>query len=195
VKHVSFESIVIIGDGPIGLMQLMLLRIYFPLKKITVIGKVNHRLESAKELGADFVYNLSNEDISKESVKIKSLLDNKGPNLIFISNNNPKSIDLAINFVNKNGVIVIFSGMKGEKVTTKDNSLKIDANYIHYNQITVFGSFSSNPFDFVEAIEMVKAGKVKLSRLITHKFSLDKLQDALITTENFLGLKAVINRF
>ncbi|MDP8906723.1 MAG: hypothetical protein M3M88_04315 [Thermoproteota archaeon] len=37
------------------------------------------------------------------------------PNLVLVSNNNPNSVNLASKFVNKNGKIMIFSGIKKEE--------------------------------------------------------------------------------
>ncbi len=53
VKNLEFDSVIIIGDGPIGLMQLLLIKKILN-KNVTIIGKIPHRLESAKKLGADF---------------------------------------------------------------------------------------------------------------------------------------------
>ena len=143
----EFDSVIIIGDGPIGLMQLLLIKKILN-KNVTIIGKVPHRLESAIKLGADFtlLINDKNNDDNINNIfeKYKKLIKNTSsefsPNLIFISNNNANSLNLALKLVNKNGLVIIFSGIKNQKA---DNNgiINIDPNFIHYNQISIFGKF------------------------------------------------------
>jgi threonine dehydrogenase-like Zn-dependent dehydrogenase len=58
-----------LGDCPIALMLLMLLRKYFLDNEIRVVGKVEHGLDMAKKLGADTVFKFNeqtNNDDDKE---------------------------------------------------------------------------------------------------------------------------------
>jgi L-iditol 2-dehydrogenase len=95
----------------------------------------------------------------------------------------------------KNGKIIVFSGIKGKNDSLYDPQSIIDPNLIHYNQISVHGSFSSRPENLREALNLVKTGEVKLKDLITYTFSLVNINEAIITVESFMGLKLVINRF
>ena len=113
IKSMDFESVIILGDGPIGLMQLMLLKRHFPGIRITIVGKIKHRLEMAIRLGADRIYEINNdnnsEPISKQFIELD---DKKSPNLIFVSNNNIESLQIAYKLANKNGQVILFSGIK-----------------------------------------------------------------------------------
>lgn len=209
IKHFEFDSVIIIGDGPIGLMQLMLIKKLFN-KHVTVVGKVPHRLESAKKMGADIVisaddiYNNDNKSIVKEQV-IKYNEGRYSPNLVFISNNNPSSLNLALQLVNKNGYIVIFSGIKNpqqqrqpqqqQPVNYDENIMNIDPNFIHYNQVSIIGSFSSNPKDLSDAMNIINSGEIDLKSLVSQKFSLFKIKDAFIAAERYTGFKSIINTF
>ena len=198
VKSKNFDSIVILGDGPIGLMQLMLLKKYFPKKKVIIVGKIEHRLQMALRLGADRVYDIeSNNNFEHISVLHKEINDKQSPNLIFISNNNNKSLIDAFRLANKNGKIVIFSGLKDSKSESNSvtSSPVIEANPIHYNQITVTGSFSSTPQNLNQAMELINSDGIRIKDLITNTFELQKLDDALKNSESFQGLKSIINRF
>ncbi len=197
VKDLEFDSVIILGDGPIGLMQLTLLKKFNNNIRITVVGKIRHRLEKAKELGADHVLLLDKNDVGNDLRKIREMNDERfSPNLVLVSNNNPNAVKLAFEFVNKNGKIMIFSGIKKEEKNT-DNRIEIDIdpNFIHYNQVSVFGSFSSNPNNFVEAMDLVKSEQINLKELITHKFSLNRINEAIHISESFLGLRSTINGF
>ena len=197
VKDFTFESAIILGDGPIGLMQSMLLKKYFPNTKAAVCGKVQHRLNSARIIGADVTY-LINEEIPEEEhiQNIRSISGRSSPNLVFVSNNNPASVGVAAKLVNKNGRIVIFSGIKKKNNTAITNGpIDIDANFIHYNQVSIHGSFSSNPENLHEAMDMVRRKEINLRPLVTSTYFLEDLSRALETAESFNGLKSVINKF
>jgi len=175
IKNLEFDSVIIIGDGPIGLMQLLLIKKILS-KNVTIIGKIPHRLELAKKLGADFTLSINDknndDNINNIFEKYKKLIKNTSsefsPNLIFISNNNANSLNLALKLVNKNGVVIIFSGIKNQKAD--DNGMiNIDPNFIHYNQISIFGSFSSTPKDINEAMNLINSKQIDIKELITKK--------------------------
>jgi L-iditol 2-dehydrogenase len=199
IKNFDFESAIILGDGPIGIMQLLLLKKVNPKRKIIVCGKVPDRLKSALQMGADQTYLISEEKgdgMHVDIEKIKESVNSESPNLVFVSNNNPLSVISASMLVNKGGKIVIFSGIK--KGTIQNKQLvanNIDYNYIHYNEIGVHGSFSSNPENLNEAMKLLNGNEIDLRPLINNKFSLFEIEKAFELTESFNGLKSVINRF
>lgn len=196
INPTSFESVVILGDGPIGLMQLMLLKKYFPKMRVIICGKIKHRLDSAHRLGADWIYLIDEKKSEYENIKIlKELSGSISPNLIFISNNNPSSVGLAAKLVNKGGKIIIFSGIKKSSSIGSSGLINIDPNLIHYNQVSLHGSFSSNPENLEQAMNLVHTKEIKLNDLITNIFSLEEIENALRTAESFEGLKSIINKF
>lgn len=196
VKDFEFESAMILGDGPIGIMQLLLLKKINSKRHITVCGKIPHRLEAALQLGADRSYQLTDkeENMQVDIENIKKFAKSESPNLIFVSNNNPLSVILASKLVNKGGKIVLFSGIKNG---TAKNELtnNIDYNYIHYNEIGVYGTFSSNPENIKEAMILLNHNRIDLKPLINNKLSLFEIEKALKMAESFVGLKSVINEF
>ncbi|TVP41698.1 alcohol dehydrogenase catalytic domain-containing protein [Candidatus Nitrosocosmicus arcticus] len=196
VKDMEFESAIIFGDGPIGLMQLMLLKRFLKIS-VTMIGKIKHRLETAKKLGADLVI-LSDDDseLSNGLNQIKEINGRFSPNLIFISNNNPGCIKSALKLVNKNGRIILFSGFKNKLYhQKKSSSINIDPNFLHYNQVSISGSFSSNPVNLKEAMDLVDSREIDLHSLISNTYSIDKIKEAFNTSESFIGIKSIINDF
>jgi len=194
IKFQNFDSIIILGDGPIALMQLMLLKIHFPRIDITVVGKVDHRLEMAKEIGCELIINISNDNSDFVSSLKRTPREIQSPNLILISNNDPSSVNLAFELVNKMGTIMIFSGIKhtsGSNIQTN----AIDPNDIHYKHISLLGSFSSTPATMDEAVKLLKARKIRLSGLITSTYPISDIQDAFLAAESYTGFKSVINKF
>jgi L-iditol 2-dehydrogenase len=196
IKSYNFESAIILGDGPIGIMQLMLLQKYFPKLKVGVCGKVEHRLKTAHQMGANMTYFIEDDQKNEENIKtIKKFCGSSSPNLIFVSNNSPSSINLASSLANKAGRIVLFSGIKKVENTNEFESTNIDSNLIHYNQVSIHGSFSSIPANLKEAMNLVQRKEIKLKDLISETFSLEGIHDAIRQAESFKGFKSVINKF
>ena len=196
VRDLEFGSAIIFGDGPIGLMQFMLLKRFLNIN-VAMIGKIKHRLETAKKLGADLVIlSGGDEKLSNIINQIREINGKFSPNLIFISNNNPDCIKHALKLVNKNGRIILFSGFKNKTYSEKKfTSCTMDPNFLHYNQISISGSFSSNPINFKEAMSLAESREIDLRTLITNTYSIDRIREAFSASESFTGIKSIINNF
>jgi L-iditol 2-dehydrogenase len=71
----------------------------------------------------------------------------------------------------------------------------LDANWLHYNQISITGTFSSTPKMLCEATRIAAEKTIDLSTIVTHKYSLSEIEKAIEVTEKYSGLRAVINKF
>jgi L-iditol 2-dehydrogenase len=179
------RDIVIIGDGPVGLIHLQISKLYGG--RTIVIGKIQSRIDQAMNLGARTAFLDQSMD---ESVKnIMELTDNIGASIVIVATSSPEAADLAFRIVGKNSKISFFAGMP------KDKIMSVDPNWIHYNQITISGSFSSTPTMARQAIKLVEQRRVDLTKIISHKFSIFEIEKALATTKKFQGLRSVINSF
>ena len=70
-----------------------------------------------------------------------------------------------------------------------------DANWLHYNQVSIIGTFSSLPPVLEEAARIASERIVNLSEIVTHRYSLAEVEKAFHATETYSGLRAVINKF
>ena len=158
------RDIVIIGDGPVGLIHLQISKLYGG--RTIVIGKIQSRINQAMNLGARTAFLDQSMD---ESVKnIMELTDNIGASIVIVSwaTSSPEAADLAFRIVGKNSKIRLFR----RNAKRKDHAGVI-LNWIHYNQITIFRSFSSTPTMARQAIKLVEQRRVDLTKIISHKFS------------------------
>jgi L-iditol 2-dehydrogenase len=71
----------------------------------------------------------------------------------------------------------------------------LEANWLHYNQISVLGAFSSTPAMLNEAASLAAEKIIDLSKIVTHQYSLEQIKNAMLLTERYDGLRAVINDF
>jgi L-iditol 2-dehydrogenase len=72
----------------------------------------------------------------------------------------------------------------------------LDANWLHYNQVSITGTFSSTPSMLQQAAKVAaEKTTIDLSKIVTHRYPLAEIEQAMVATEKYHGLRAVINRF
>jgi L-iditol 2-dehydrogenase len=198
----SKTIVMVIGDGPIGLLHLQILKRLYNARTI-LVGKIPQRIEIANSLGADKTVTLSSADDSDDgksnkdniygtNTAIKKILDfanGVGVNVIIIATSNPEALGFALKTAGKGSIINIFAGFRS------DNLISLDPNWLHYNQISITGSYSSTPNSLQQAVRLASHEIINLSRMITHRYSLTEIEEAMQATEEYHGLRAVINDF
>ncbi len=170
------EKILIIGTGPVGLLFLQVLKAMDV--DVAVLGRNRHKLELAKALGADEVYNSHENPIKfTDGFGFDSVVECTGQKEIWL-----KSID----YLRKGGVSLLFGGLKA------GTEVCYDAGRLHYDEITLKGAFHYTPEDVKEAADLIKSGKLKLKELISEKFSLSEISKAFEKLSRGEGIKYLI---
>jgi L-iditol 2-dehydrogenase len=187
------NSVVIIGDGPMGLIHLQLFK-RLSGSRVAIVGKVPLRMEKARAMGADTVLAYNHETVADildfagaSSSSFGSGGD--GADLVVIATSNPVAFELATKVSARNSKINLFAGMPSGQ------TFLLDANWLHYNQISVTGTFSSTPKILKEATRIAADKTIDLSTIVTHRYSLPEIEKAIDVTEKYRGLRAVINKF
>lgn len=179
------ENAVVIGAGYMGLLHLRLLKIY-PVSKVIASDINEYRMKKAEESGADHVIDASKIDVAK----IKEMT-NGGADIVIVATANPKAMTQAVEIARRNGRISFFGGTA---LVPFDTSIRLDTNLVHYNGLTITGTYSSTvPDQFVAATSLIAGSKVPLTGLNTHKFKFEQVQEVLKLTQESMGLRAVIN--
>jgi L-iditol 2-dehydrogenase len=120
---------------------------------------------------------------------VRDFTGEAGAGIVVISTSNPAAFEFATRIAGKNSKIDVFAGMPDRQV------FSLDANWLHYNQISITGTFSSTPSLMQEAAKIATEKTVDLSRIITHQYSLAEIEKAMRVTEKYEGLRVVINSF
>lgn len=182
------SSVVIIGDGPMGLLHLQLFK-RLSGSRVAIVGKVPLRMEMARAMGADAVLAYDPEKTVADIHDFAGASSGGGADLVVIATSNPVAFELATKVSARNSKINLFAGMP------RGQTLLLDANWLHYNQISVTGTFSSTPKILKEATRIAADKTIDLSTIITHRYSLPEIEKAIDVTEKYRGLRAVINKF
>jgi L-iditol 2-dehydrogenase len=197
VRKNERNRVAIIGDGPIGLLHLQLIK-RLDGAKAMVIGRIPQRIQKAKTMGADatalFATDKNHNDIKEIRENVLDFTCGIGFNTIIVATSNLAALDFATKIASKNSRISIFAGIP----KSSDRSLgsfSLDPNLLHYNQISITGSFSSTPNMLREAARLASNNEIDLSKIISHKYPLRDINEAMLATERYRGLRVIINKF
>ena len=155
------KSVLVLGSGISGLLHIQLAK---TLGAISIIATdINdYRLDSAMKFGANAVIN------AKDDVPNR-LLDNLGKkaDLVILSTGAKNAIHQALNSVDRGGTILFFAPTKPEI------DVGIPLWELWKNGITLTTSYAASPSDLTLAMELIRAGKINVKDMITHKFGLE----------------------
>jgi L-iditol 2-dehydrogenase len=177
------DTVLIIGDGPIGCLHIEVARAR-GASKIIMVGLT--RLQIVTKFEPDYLINAATQDPVAEVLKIT---DGLGADVAIIANPVAKTQEQGVEAVRKRGKVVLFGGVpKTNPMTT------LNSNIIHYNELTVMGAFSYPAYMHEMALRVIRDGHINAKQYITKIVSLEHLVDEGIkAAEAGEALKVVIN--
>ena len=176
----SPEFLVIVGAGGLGLMGVQIAKA-ITNAKIICVDLDDSKLETAKEMGADFVVNSKDPETSQ---KIISICNDKGADSVVDFVNAPPTAKLGISVLRKRGNLVLVGLFGG--------SMELSLVTIPLKSITIQGAYTGNYDDMVELLDLTRKGTI--NPIITKRYTLDEANTALedLKARKILG-RAVIN--
>lgn len=172
------DIVVIAGMGPLGLCMLQVAKMKSPVKLIALDVR-EERLSVAERLGADMVINVAKEDAVKT---IKQITGGYGCDAYIEATGHPSAIIQGLGMLRKLGRMVVFGVFK--EPATVDWSIIGDR-----KELDIYGSHLG-PYCYPLAIEYISKGKVKVDKIVTHKFPLSEFKKAFEYSEK--GLEGAI---
>lgn len=163
------DSVLIIGQGSIGLALTQLARLY-GAKKIITTDLYTFKSELSEKLGADFSFKTNDPKLSD---KIRGCNEGNFPNKCFIAVESLDAVKQGLNLVSPGGEIIFVFDKIAEK------NLSIDPNIISNKEIDIIGSYSSDYSLHEETANLIFNKKIKSKDMITHIFSLEELPKAI----------------
>lgn len=178
------NSICIIGAGPAGCMMIQLAR-HWGVIEVIIAQRSRHRLELAKKFGADYYIWTQEEELIK---RVMEITEGLGVQRVFTACASPAVHEDAVEIVSQKGWINLFGGLPKNA-----RNISIKSNDIHYKEAVLTGSHGSVPRQHKIALSMIAKGYVNIEELITHHFTLDQIEEAILANENREGLKVMVN--
>lgn len=177
------DTVAVIGAGPIGIMHAELARSR-GAGKVFLINRSMPRLDRARSLGYDAYISSQQGDAVQQ---VLELTGGMGANVVIVTAGSEAAMQMGLAMTGKMGKVCFFAGLPKDKP-----QVTIDANFLHYRQITVYGTFSSAPRHNALAIEMIRSGKLNVDYLLTHAVSLQHINKGLELVEKQAGMRVAV---
>lgn len=167
------QTVVVIGSGISGLLHIMLAKA-LGAGRIIATDIDKKRLEMAKKLGAEAVFNAT------DNVPIRIRESNSGrlADLVIVCAGVMSAFKQALKSVDKGGTVLCFA------TSNLGEDLPVPINEFWRNEIKLMPSYGNAPIDAIEAIELIRAGRISVEKLISHKLPLSEIQEGFIMAAN-----------
>lgn len=169
------ERVAVIGAGPIGLAQMMLAKASGA--DVLITDMVPHALDLARALGADEVVNSAEADPVE---RVMEWTGGLGVDLAFEcagGTSMAETLDQATRMARRGGRVVIVGGFDKGPV-----SVPLEWQRIQMSEISLIPSASFAMWDIRpeqgQVLDMIAKGRLDVRKLVTHRFPLDRINEA-----------------
>ena len=177
------QSVLIIGSGIAGLLHIQLARA-LGTGCLVATDITDYRLEAARQLGADAAIP-AKEDLPS---RLRQVNQGRLADLVIVCTGATSAIAQALQSVERGGTILFFAP------TTPGVTIPISVNDLFWrNDITLTTSYAASPADYTTALELIRAHRVDINRMITHRLGLaDAGSGFQLVTEAQNSIKVII---
>lgn len=170
------QTVCVIGGGAIGLIMLQLAKLSGAARLILSEPNAKRR-EAAKALGADETVDPTDPEQFAGAAESADVV-------VECVGNNP-AVQSAFAFAKKGAVIVLFSVPKPEA------QFPLPLFDVYKKELTIKGSFV-NPDTHHRAVELINAGRLDFGPIITHRYPLAELSEAIAAQSGSESIKVVV---
>ena len=187
------SRVVVQGCGPIGLICIAVLRT-MGIENIVAVDGEDKRLEFAREMGANAVVNFKNhQGIEALAQGVKDAFGGYFADFAFQCTGSPVAHSNIYKFIRNGG------GLCELGFFINGGDAQINPHFdICSKEITTVGSWVYTLRDYATTFDFLKRAKgigLPIEKLITHKYPLEQINEALVTNLKMEGLKiAIVNR-
>jgi threonine dehydrogenase-like Zn-dependent dehydrogenase len=163
-------NVLVLGDGPFGIMVTRLCQSYRPAKTI-LTGRHDFRLGMAPP-GVITLNEQRSENITADVMKA---VDNEGIDSAILCVASNQALDTAVSVLRSRGTVSVFAGTNGPA--------SVDLFRLQVKELNICGS--CNDMDYLDrALGLLCDPTLKLGEVITHVFSFEQWQEAFAQAEN-----------
>jgi L-iditol 2-dehydrogenase len=177
------DTVAILGAGPIGCLHANLARVR-GVRRIILADLRPERLRLAGAFGADVLIDASAEDVGE---RVFAETDGLGASVVIIAAPSHRAQEQGVAMAAKRGRVNLFAGLP-----KTDPFIQLDANLVHYRELSIVGSYGSRPVHNRLALELLASGCIRASALIGLVLPLDRVLDGLTAVEQGTVLKVVV---
>lgn len=175
------ENVLVIGGGTIGQIMLQLARIA-GAAKVILSEPVETRRKLALDLGADAAIDPIREHLN---TRLQEILGCEGADVVIECVGNPLTSAQAIDAAARCGRVMLFG------VPNPEAMLQTAMYPIFQKELTIMGSFV-NPDTHSRAVALLASGQLNLKPLITHRFPVSGLEEAIRMQTSDTSIKVLV---
>ena len=180
-----FSRVVVIGTGGVGINSLQGAA-FAGAHPIIAVDVLDAKLEMAKQFGATHTVNAGQSDAVEA---VKKMTGGRGADFVFITVASIAAIKQGIAMCGARGLTVIVGVAAG-----KDNLLLTAGDFMRMERMLTgcfMGSFNLK-LGIPRLIELYQSGRLKLDELVTARYPLERINDAIASTERGEVIRNVI---
>ena len=161
------DVVLVQGQGPIGLIFTMLLK----LKGCTIVttDTIPTRLELSKKCGAHYALDPRTNDVV---AKLKELTAGRGADMVFVATAAKGLVEEAVRCTRPGAKIMLFAQ------TSDKERIELSGASICVGERSLLGSYSASVELQAESARLVFSGDLPVNLLISHRVPLDKIEFA-----------------
>lgn len=175
------ETVGVVGVGALGAIAIRLARLRSPAAVIAY-GLREEELELALALGADAVVNVAQADVEAETRRLAG----GGLDVVVETAGATEAIELSTRLAREGGRIVAL-GIAGH-----GHELTLPADRIALRDLSVFGSVGYTTAAWARMVAVLRERLVDLEPIVTHRFPLERFEDAFALMDERRGIVAKI---
>jgi len=170
--HVKLgDSVMIIGTGAIGLSAIPFARL-MGANQVILGGRKDFKLEIGKSFGADYIINMTKEDMAQ---RVKEITGGNGPDVIVEASGAEEMLHFSLDNIADNGRLSVVSFY--EKIINN-----VDIDKIVLSNISLVSALGSQNTAHMVA-RLMKDRNVDVTPMITAIYPLEKAEQALIDSK------------
>jgi len=158
------QSVLIIGSGIAGLLHLQLARA-LGAGCVVATDVVDYRLKAAQHFGADATF-YAEDDLP---TRLRQVNQGRLADVVIVCTGATSAIAQALQSVAPGGTVLFFAP------TAPDVTIPLSINNLFWrNDITLTTSYAGSPADYAAALELLRARRINVDEMITHRLSLEE---------------------
>ena len=178
------DTVVVIGSGPIGCLHVRLARARGAARVILTDLNAPRLAQAARLVHPDIAIATDGVD------PVAAVLDatgGRGADVVITAAASGAAQEQGLRMLARRGRLSLFGGLPKDAPT-----ITVDANLVHYRELTLVGVNGSTPAHNARALELIATGAVPVADLITHRVPLNGVLDGLETVARGDAIKLTV---
>ena len=175
------DTVCVIGGGAIGLLMVQLAKLA-GASTVILSEPVAMRRKIGLQVGADYAIDPVHESLKE---RLTQILGVDGTDVIIECVGNTVATKQAFEACARGSTVLLFSVPK----TDSCHQMKLED--VYQKELTIVGSMV-NPDTHLRAVQMINNGRIQLKPLITHRFSMEQVKEAILMQMSNESIKVIV---